>query len=126
MNSQVQYNQPAQITNNQQQAMNTQPIGDIIDQLPADKSVPSHNEIRIVDHLFQQKKGIVDKILHSTKDMLVLGALFIIFSLPLVDNLIIKFIEAARTSHYILIGIKTILFVFTYFIIENIYLARTQ
>lgn len=106
------------------QGMQQQQVGDMIDQLPADTSVPSHNEIRIVDQLFQQKKSMFDKILHSTKDILILGGLFIIFSLPFVDNLIQKFITVTSTSPYILIGVKALLFVFSYFIIKNLYLAK--
>ena len=127
MQSNVQYTQPQP---QQPRGMNIQqeqqPLGDLIDQLPADTSVPSHNEIRIVDQLFQQKKGIFDKILTQTKDIVVLGGLFIIFSLPFVDSLITKFITAAGTSPYILIGIKALLFVLIYFIIKNLYLARKQ
>ena len=127
MQSQVQYTQqPTQ----QRQGINIQqqqqPFGDIIEQLPVDTSVPSHNEIRITDQLFQQKKSIFDKILHNTKDILILGGLFIVFSLPFVDNLITKFITVAGSSPYILIGVKTLLFVFSYFIIKNLYLARKR
>ena len=122
MQSQVQYTQqppqPAQNMGMQQ------PVGDVIEQLPADMSVPSHNEIRIVDQLFQQKKGIFDRILSQTKDIVILGGLFIVFSLPFIDNLIKKFVTAAGTSPYILIGIKALLFVFSYFIIKNLYLVR--
>jgi hypothetical protein len=125
MTSQVQYtNQPPQqapgVNNPQQQ----QPIGDAIDQLPADTSVPSHNEIRIVDQLFQQKKGMFDHILRNTKDIVVLGLLFVIFSLPFLDNLIKRFVTIADTSHYALIVIKALLFVLVYFVIKNIYLVR--
>ena len=124
MQTQVQYSHTPQ----QPQGMNIQQPqqGDFIDQLPADTSVPSHNEIRIVDQLFQQKKGIFDKILHQTKDIVILGILFIVFSLPFIDELITKFITIARTSHYILIGVKALLFVLAYFIIKNLYLVRKQ
>lgn len=122
MQSQVQYTQqPPQPTQNMGMQ---QPVGDVIEQLPADMSVPSHNEIRIVDQLFQQKKGIFDRILGQTKDIVILGGLFIVFSLPFIDNLIKKFVTAAGTSPYILIGIKALLFVFSYFIIKNLYLVR--
>lgn len=119
MQSKVQYIQP-------QSQQNQQPLGDLIDQLPSDMSIPSHNEIRIVDQLFQQQKSIFDKILYQTKDLIILGGLFIIFSLPFIDNLITKFITAAGTSQYILLGIKALLFVISYFIINNIYLTRQQ
>ena len=41
--------------NQTQQLDNTQ-YGDLIDQLPTDKTSSSHNEILIVDKLFQKKK----------------------------------------------------------------------
>mgnify|MGYP000344729446 FL=1 len=127
MQSQVQYTQqPPQPAQNMGMQQQQQPVGDVIEQLPADMSVPSHNEIRIVDQLFQQKKGIFDRILGQTKDIVILGGLFIVFSLPFIDNLIKKFVTAAGTSPYILIGIKALLFVFSYFIIKNLYLARKK
>lgn len=127
MQSQVQYTQqPPQPAQNMGMQQQQQPVGDVIEQLPVDMSVPSHNEIRIVDQLFQQKKGIFDRILGQTKDIVILGGLFIVFSLPFIDNLIKKFVTAAGTSPYILIGIKALLFVFSYFIIKNLYLARKK
>ena len=127
MQSQVQYTQqPPQPAQNMGMQQQQQPVGDVIEQLPADMSVPSHNEIRIVDQLFQQKKGIFDRILGQTKDIVILGGLFIVFSLPFIDNLIKKSVTAAGTSPYILIGIKALLFVFSYFIIKNLYLARKK
>lgn len=125
MQSHVQYSEnPHQSSRNIGMYQQQQPIGDVIEQLPSDRSVPSHNEIRIVDQLFQQKKGIFDHILNQTKDIVILGGLFIIFSLPFIDDLIKKFITIAGTSPYILLGVKVLLFVFTYFIIKNLYLAR--
>ena len=116
MHNQVQYSElPAQ---------SHQIAGDLIEQLPSDISVPSHNEIRIVDQLFQQKKSLFDSILHQTKDMIILCGLFILFSLPFVDIFIKKFITITSNSPYILIGVKALLFVVIYFIIKNIYLAR--
>lgn len=127
MQSQVQYTQqPPQPAQNMGMQQQQQPVGDVIEQLPADMSVPSHNEIRIVDQLFQQKKGIFDRILGQTKDIVILGGLFIVFSLPFIDDLIKKFVTAAGTSPYILIGIKALLFVFSYFIIKNLYLVRKK
>jgi hypothetical protein len=125
MNHSVQYSdQPSQLLRDMNLQQPQQAIGDFIEKLPADTSVPSHNEIRIVDQLFQQKKSIFDSILHQTKDILVMGVLFIIFSLPFVDNLITKFVTIASTSPYILIGIKALLFVLSYFIIMNLYIAK--
>jgi len=107
--------------NTQKGNMNT---GDYIDQLPSDVSVPSHNEIRIIDQLFQEKKSMLDRILHQTKDIIILAGLFILFSLPFVDNLIKQIITVTTKSQYILICVKALIFVIIYFIIKNLYLVR--
>lgn len=127
METQVQYSQYPQGMNPGTQEMNQLPVmGDIIEQLPSDQTVPSHNEIRIVDSLFQQKKGVVDMILKNTKDILIIGVLFVIFSLPPVDELIKKFFTITATSPYILLGVKALLFMIVYFIVNNFYLSRNK
>lgn len=124
METQVQYSQhPQGMNSGMKQPQN---MGDIIEQLPSDQTVPSHNEIRIIDTLFQQKKGVVDKILKNTKDILVIGILFVIFSMPPVDELIKRFITITATSPYILIGVKALLFMIVYFILNNFYLSRNK
>lgn len=125
MESHVQYSQ--QHTGNIPPGMN-QPrlMGDIIEQLPSDQTVPSHNEIRLVDTLFQQKKSIVDKILTNTKDILIIGLLFVVISLPPVDVLIKKFITITESSPYILIVVKALLLMILYFIVSNFYLSRKK
>jgi hypothetical protein len=127
MHSQVQYTQqPHQQPQNMGIQQQQQPIGDLINQLPVDDTTLSHNEIRIVDQLFHQKKGIFDNILSKTKDFVILGLLYVVFSLPFVDELIKKCVTMTGTSTYILIAIKALLFVFSYFIINNLYLAKKQ
>lgn len=125
MESQVQYSQ--QHTGNTPPGMNhPQLMGDIIEQLPSDQTVPSHNEIRLVDTLFQQKKSIVDKILTNTKDIMIIGLLFVVISLPPVDVLIKKFITITENSPYILIVVKALLLMILYFIVSNFYLSRNK
>lgn len=102
-----------------------QSYGDLIDQLPSDQTVPSHNEIQIVDTLFKQK-STVDTILVHVKDILIIGLLFVIFSLPQIDNLLQRFITVTQKSPYILIGIKALLFMAVYFLLKNLYLARNS
>jgi len=128
MESQVQYSQhPTQHTGNIPPGMPQQQVmGDIIEQLPSDQTVPSHNEIRLVDTLFREKKGIMYKILTNTKDILIIGILFVIFSLPPVDTLIKKFITITENSPYILVGVKALLFMIVYFSLSNFYLSRNK
>jgi hypothetical protein len=127
MQSQVQYTQPPpQSSQPMGMREQQQPIGDVINQLPTDDTILSHNEIRIVDQLFHEKKGIFDNILSKTKDFVMLGLLFVVFSLPFVDELIKKFVTITGTSTYILLGVKALLFVFAYFTINNLYLVKKQ
>jgi len=104
--------------------MSDQILGDLITQLPIDETIPTHDEIRIVDALFKQKKGIFDRIFESMKDILIMGILFVFFSLSFTDDLIKKYIPSSQTSQYILLLIKTCLFMFVFFLIKNFYLSR--
>ena len=63
---------------------------DNIDNLPVDKNIPSHSEIQIVDSVFKQKYTFFEKILSGTKDILIVGLLFLllIVSLLLVSLLL--------------------------------------
>jgi hypothetical protein len=97
---------------------------DTIDNLPVDQTVPSHNEVHIVDTLFKQKHGTIQKIMAGTKDMLLAGFLFILLNIPQIEGLIKKVIPIADTSIYILLLIKTVLFIASYFILKNLYLVR--
>jgi len=100
--------------------------GDIIQNLPIDQTIPSTNEIKIVDTLFKEKKKFIDKFLSNTKDLLILCILFILFSLTQIDTVLQKFIPITRTSQYILVVIKSLMFVSVYFLINNLYLARVK
>jgi hypothetical protein len=100
-----------------------QELGDNIQTLPVDNNYPTHNEIHMVDTLFKQKHTAVQKILTSSKEFVLLLILFIVFSLPFIDELINKFVMTTD-SPYILIGIKGAVFVIIYFLIKNIYLVR--
>ena len=99
--------------------------GDDINALPTDQTVPSHNEINIVETLFKKKHSTIQKILSGAKETVLLLLLFIVFSLPQIDGLIQKMISAAE-SPYLLVGIKAVLFAATYFIIKNLYLVRKK
>lgn len=121
MQNNMDYSKEIYPTNSQ-----THQMGDIIENLPVDESVLSHNEIRIVDQLFQRKKGIFDKIMSNIKDILIIGTLFIFFSINFIDNIIKKFIPSSVNSQYILIGAKAFLFMVTYFVVKNIYLIQKK
>uniref|UniRef100_A0A6C0EKH5 Uncharacterized protein n=1 Tax=viral metagenome TaxID=1070528 RepID=A0A6C0EKH5_9ZZZZ len=100
--------------------------GDVIDDLPTDQTVPSSNEMQILDTLFRQKQGTAQHILRHSRDVLIVGLLFLAFSLPQSDQLIVKLVPATGTSPYILILIKCFAFMLLYFILKNWYLGRKK
>ena len=100
--------------------------GDLVQNLPTDLSVPNHNEMIMVDTLFKQKKGTIDKILYHSKDMIILAVLFMLLSIPLADDLVNSLLPSTKTSKYILVFIKALLFVLLYFFIYNFYLIKKE
>lgn len=100
-------------------------FGDNIANLPTDASIPSHNEIQMVETLFKQQHGTIQKLFAGTKEFILLLLLFVAFSLPQVDSLFRKFVTSAE-SPYILAGVKGVVFTIAYFLIKNMYLVRPQ
>lgn len=99
---------------------------DSIDALPTDQNNPTHTEIQIVEQLFKQKHNTIQKFLGGTKDVLVVGFIFLLFSLPQFDELLKKVLPSTEKSPYILVAIKAVLFAFVYFLVKNIYLVRKR
>jgi hypothetical protein len=99
--------------------------GDLIEILPTDKTEPSLPEIQIIDTLFKQQHSTIQKLLIGTKDVIIVGLLFILFSFPQLDQYIMKLFPSTTTSPYILIFVRCLCFMFTYFIVKNIHFART-
>jgi len=97
---------------------------DSIDTLPVDQNPPSHSEIQIMDTLFKQSHSTVQKILNGTKDVMLVGILFMIFSLPQVNEFVFKTFPSAQNSPYILLLAKAIMCMIAYFVIKNMYLVR--
>lgn len=103
--------------------MNIDSSGDPLTNLPTDKNVPSHQEVKILETFFQEK-NTVEKVLVNSKDVLVIGLFFLLFSLPPADELIKKWLPVTQKSEYLLLGLKTVVFMLAYFIIKNVYLVR--
>lgn len=100
--------------------------GDPIENLPTDKTVPSHTEIQIVDTLFKQKQTTIQNMLAGTKDVLIVGFVFAILSIPQIDPLITKLVPITATSPYIMLLVKTLIMMIVYFVLKNLYLVRNK
>ena len=109
--------------------MSTHPqitYNDSFHDLPTDKSEPSENELRIVNNIFKKNKKMVNTLVTEFQDPIIIGILFILFSLDQVNDIVIKFFPSAGNSSYILIGIKALAFMLLYWIIKHFYLSRTN
>lgn len=116
----VQYSQQTQSVPLPQQIQKA----DIISQLPADNTNPTHNELKIVDTLFKHHGGEMNSIFNEAKDTILIGIIFIALSLPTIDNIIRKLLPVTEKSEYFLIFAKSIVFMLLYWVVKHFYLSR--
>lgn len=98
-------------------------IGDPIDSLPIDQSVPNTEELQILNNLFKQSSEI-KKIFSGLKDVMFVGLLFIIMSLPIVIETLNKHVTVASGSVYSNILVRTAILCLLYFLVKNFYLIK--
>jgi hypothetical protein len=99
-------------------------MSDNIENLPYDQNPLSENEIRITNTLFKEEQNTMDKILSGSKDVILVAVILVLFSLPQLDEIIVKFIPPVSKSPYIKVAVKTVIFSVLYFSMKNMYLAR--
>jgi hypothetical protein len=97
---------------------------DSINSLPVNQIQPSHNELKIVNTLFEQHGKSINKIVSEAKGAVLVGVLFILFSLTQIDDLVMRIIPMASTSPYTLLFIKSGLMMSVYWLIKNFWLSR--
>jgi len=97
--------------------------GDPIARLPTDASMPSHDELQIINTIFRENKAANGRIFEEAKEAIILVVLFIILSIEPVDKTLKKFIPAANNT-YVLILIKGIILGVAFYAIKNLYLVR--
>lgn len=101
-------------------------MSDNIKDLPTDDIEASNADMQIVNSMFKQKQNTVTKILNSSKDVLLVGFLFILLNIPQADDLVCKFIPSCKNSTYILLLVKTLIMMGSYFILKNLYLVKKR
>jgi hypothetical protein len=99
---------------------------DVLSNLPSDKTQPSRNELHIVDTLFKEHGKGIKAMVNESKDAVLVGLLFVVFSLPMVDDLIKRFVTPAQNSPYILVGVKAVMVMVAYWIVKHFYLAKKE
>ncbi len=100
--------------------------GDVIASLPIDASMPSHEELQIINSIFRENKATKGRLFNEAKEGVILIMLFIILSIEPVDKLLKKIIPIASSSPYVLILIKGIILAVVFYAIKNLYLVKTN
>lgn len=98
--------------------------GDLINTLPTDSIDPAVDQIRLVNSIFEEHTTTLQKLSKEFKDGVVIAILFVIFSLPLVDDLIKKVVPSTTSSSISLMIIKALVVVIVYYFVKNIHLSR--
>jgi hypothetical protein len=88
---------------------------DRIKDLPTNTYAPSLKEIKLAETIFGKKSNETK---NRYKLLLSIGILFFILSTDYIDNLIQKYINISNHSIYILILIKTLIFLILYYILS--------
>lgn len=96
---------------------------DVLSTLPTDKIPPTSSELQIINTLFNHKKEI-NNILIEAKEAIIVGIIFLLFSVPQLDSLIQKFIPITEKSTYILLLIKILFVIVLFWVIKHFYLIK--
>lgn len=97
---------------------------DEINKLPTDDSSTSQDEHDILSTVFYKYPKAKSVVVEDIKDCLVIVVLFIFFSSEWVSEQIRRFVPVTRSNNVFLLGIKSIIVVFIWYIIKNFRLAR--
>jgi hypothetical protein len=91
---------------------------DVINELPSDENPVSDNEMKIVNILFKEKEKIKSKTTKDIFEVVVVGFLFVLVSLPCFDSLF----QIENTN--IILIIKTAIIMFLFWIIKYVELKK--
>jgi hypothetical protein len=97
---------------------------DLIDDLPADQTLPSNNELQLANALFRDKQRSFNQIVNNSKDVLIVGVLFILFSLPQTNELLIRLVPSSASSVHTQLFLKTLACMLVFFLLKNSYLVK--
>lgn len=100
-------------------------IGDDINKLPVDKLEPSAPEIQVINTLFEKNKSTINKIFEEGKDLIILGIIFILISLPKCDEIIKRFMPIANNNHFLIL-IKAVIIMVVYWVVKFSYLSKNN
>ena len=92
---------------------------DFIEVLPVDKTQPTYEELHVINTLFKSHNNTMNVIFNEAKESLIVGFLFILFSIPQIDSLFNKYIPVTNKSIYFLILIKALFIIVIFWILKH-------
>jgi hypothetical protein len=100
-------------------------MADKLASLPVDGTPLNHNEISLMNQLFENKNSqVINQALAGVKDILLASIVFFAVSLPFLDEIIKRIFPSTGNSLYIMALVKTVIFAIIFFALNNFYLAR--
>jgi len=100
--------------------------GDAISSLPTDNGQPTNSELQAVNSIFKNSKKGMSSMYADLKEVLLVGFLFVIFSLPVTESLVTKCVPYAGESEYAMIGIKVCAVMALFWVVTHFYLAKAS
>jgi hypothetical protein len=95
---------------------------DVISNLPTDQSIPSEQELLLINSLFEEKKTPIKRIVNEAYEPFFVGILFVILSIPKVDEMINLYIPVTQNSIYFLLLTKMFIIMILFWIIKHFHL----
>ena len=101
-------------------------MGDFIKNLPTDNTVITTNEMNIMNTVFLENKKKIRSLYSGTKDIIIAGILFFIFTLPFIDSTLGYCFNFVNTSSLIMNVTKSIIFMVILFFCQNFFLSKVS
>jgi hypothetical protein len=98
---------------------------DLIQGLPIMNIQPTPEELKIADTIFKSK-NVAMNMQSDLKEMIVIAILFVIFSLPQTESIILRFLPTLKNFPYMITVVKVLLVIIFFWLIKNFALARSS
>ena len=96
---------------------------DNIEDLPTDEKTPDVNELYLVNTLFTNNNDSA-QLFNGLQDTVLSGFLFLLLTMPFINNLIKNIFKFTKNSFVLFILLKSFIFMILYFIIVNFALIK--
>ena len=98
-------------------------MGDYIDSLPVDDTLPDPSDSKILDTLFKNDSGKLQQFFSDIKDPLVFGIIFLLLGTPQVTQLLKSTVKYTNNSEVSMLCFKAVVFVALVYFYSNISLV---